>query len=665
VFKSFEPDIAGTIGDGAIAVTVPYGTDVTSLAPAITVSAGASVSPASGEARDFTSSVTYTVTAEDESTAEYTVTVEVEPSTGRAITAFVFESFEPGIAGTIGDGEIAVTVPYGTDVTSLAPTITVSAGASVSPASGAAQDFTSPVTYTVTAEDESTAEYTVTVDSTSAAAIALYLAAAPGGDTAAAPVPLTLSINLADTGGTGWAELLSAIQTADKYIALDLSACTMSGGSGASTEFDPQPGVSDAGEGKIASLVLPNGAESIKAAGGGTSGGSAFKHFTALASVSGTGIKTVGSFAFYNRDALTTVSFPVATSIDWGAFRYCNALETISLPSVTSIRYYAFSDCDALETVSLPASLTNISGNPFFGCTSLTSIIVDPGNPNYRHSADNKMLLSKNGTTLIGYPSAAGTITLTGITSIGGYAFFNCTALETVSLPAVTSIDAYAFSDCTALKTVSLPSATNTGDYAFHGCRTLETVSLPAATTIDDMTFAGCIALKTVSLPAATTIGTRAFEGCFALETLSLPAATSIGGYAFFYCTALETLSLPAATTIGTGAFYDCTALETLSLPAATSIGINAFFATGTKALTLTLGSTPPAVGTSMFSYVTAAKTVTVKVPSAALSAYGPSPTDTTADNWGNAFRGKGWDGTSYLGGEVNSYISLTITALP
>jgi hypothetical protein len=51
---------------------------------------------------------------------------------------------------------------------------------------------------------------------------------------------------------------------------------------------------------------------------------------------------------------------------------------------------------------------------------------------------------------------------------------------------------------------------------------------------------------------------------------------------------------------------------------------------------------------------------VSVKVPSTALSAYGPVPTNTTENNWGNAFRGRGWDGTAYLTGTVNSKITLT-----
>lgn len=60
--------------------------------------------------------------------------------------------------------EITVTAPFGTEVGSLSPIITVSDNASVTPASGAEQDFTDPVIYTVTAEDGSTQEYTVTVN---------------------------------------------------------------------------------------------------------------------------------------------------------------------------------------------------------------------------------------------------------------------------------------------------------------------------------------------------------------------------------------------------------------------------------------------------------------------------------------------------------------------
>ena len=84
-------------------------------------------------------------------------------SNAKAITAFDFTATDPDLVGVINEATktIALTVSYGT-VTALVPTI-VHTGASVSPASGAAQDFTSPVNYTVTAEDASTQVYLVTV----------------------------------------------------------------------------------------------------------------------------------------------------------------------------------------------------------------------------------------------------------------------------------------------------------------------------------------------------------------------------------------------------------------------------------------------------------------------------------------------------------------------
>ena len=55
-----------------------------------------------------------------------------------------------------------MSVPSGTVVTYLVPTI-VRTGTSMTPTSGVAQNFTNPVTYTVTSEDGSTQIYTITV----------------------------------------------------------------------------------------------------------------------------------------------------------------------------------------------------------------------------------------------------------------------------------------------------------------------------------------------------------------------------------------------------------------------------------------------------------------------------------------------------------------------
>lgn len=59
---------------------------------------------------------------------------------------------------------VTIEVDYTADVTDLSPTITLSYGATINPASGTSRNFTTPQTYTVTAQDETTTqEWVVTV----------------------------------------------------------------------------------------------------------------------------------------------------------------------------------------------------------------------------------------------------------------------------------------------------------------------------------------------------------------------------------------------------------------------------------------------------------------------------------------------------------------------
>jgi hypothetical protein len=167
---------AGTINESAktIAVTVPFGTNVTALIATFTstganVLVGAAVQTSTATANDFTSPVAYIVTAADASTAIYTVTVTLALNTAKALTAYSFVG-HTGAAGTINEASktIAVTLPFGTSVTNLIATFTttgnsVQVGSTVQTSTATANDFTSPVAYIVTAADASTATYTVTV----------------------------------------------------------------------------------------------------------------------------------------------------------------------------------------------------------------------------------------------------------------------------------------------------------------------------------------------------------------------------------------------------------------------------------------------------------------------------------------------------------------------
>jgi len=91
-------------------------------------------------------------------------------SSAKRMTAFGFQGLSPVVTGTIDEGThaIAATVPFGTNVSALVATFTTT-GASVkvgsmTQVSGTTpNDFTSPVTYTVTAADDTTQRYVVTV----------------------------------------------------------------------------------------------------------------------------------------------------------------------------------------------------------------------------------------------------------------------------------------------------------------------------------------------------------------------------------------------------------------------------------------------------------------------------------------------------------------------
>jgi hypothetical protein len=94
-----------------------------------------------------------------------TTTPPVVKSTAKDISKFSFAALSPVVDATIDASTKAITatVPAGTDVTKLVPTITISDKAIVSPATGVAQDFSKEVSYTVTAEDGGTVVYKMNV----------------------------------------------------------------------------------------------------------------------------------------------------------------------------------------------------------------------------------------------------------------------------------------------------------------------------------------------------------------------------------------------------------------------------------------------------------------------------------------------------------------------
>jgi len=91
-----------------------------------------------------------------------------ELSSKKEILSFVFEAsknaeLEHNVIGTINGTEITADVPFGTTISNLIPNIEISPRASISPNTGVVMDFSSPVTFTVTAEDGTTKQFSTII----------------------------------------------------------------------------------------------------------------------------------------------------------------------------------------------------------------------------------------------------------------------------------------------------------------------------------------------------------------------------------------------------------------------------------------------------------------------------------------------------------------------
>ncbi len=275
---------------------------------------------------------------------------------------------------------------------------------------------------------------------------------------------------------------------------------------------------------KYKGKMLENTSIEIKA---GTKGiaGSAFEDCTGLTSITiPNSVTSIGYSAFWCCTGLTSITIPNSvTSIGWSAFYDCTGLTSITIPdTVTSIGPEAFSYCTGLTSITIGKNVTSIGSLAFDDCTGLTSVTVSPGNKVY-HSENNCIISTKRKELVIGCKNSV--IPSDGsVTSIGDYAFDDCTGLTSITIPdSVTSIGNHAFSYCTGLTSITIPDGvTSIGDSAFYDCTGLTSITIPdSVTSIGSSAFSGCTGLTSITIPdSVTSIGDYAFSGCSGLKTV-------------------------------------------------------------------------------------------------------------------------------------------------
>ena len=150
--------IAQIRGD-SLSVIIPYAMDLSIVSPDIEVSEFAQITTSPETLK--VGSNKYIVTAENGDTHTYWVVIKRTPASKKnQILSFKYGGYE----GVINDADNVITIRIPNSIsTTFAPTIEVSEFATVNPFSGEVKDFSSPVKYTVTAQDGSVREYIVTV----------------------------------------------------------------------------------------------------------------------------------------------------------------------------------------------------------------------------------------------------------------------------------------------------------------------------------------------------------------------------------------------------------------------------------------------------------------------------------------------------------------------
>ncbi len=308
-------------------------------------------------------------------------------------------------------------------------------------------------------------------------------------------------------------------------------------------------------------------------------------------SIDGKAVVAIGAKAFSSA-AIRAVYVPDSvTFIEKGAFEGADAITTLRLPfvgdgkEVTHFGHIFGSDGYSNHAVKVPTSLdmvilgegvTEIDGNAFAGCKTISAVVLPV---NIEMIGDFAFYECKD----LVYVSRN-----TAVKEIGSYAFGYCSSLYKAEFVLAESLGLGALYECNSLRFLSLPfvggSATEnrflgyifgaeSADYNDEFVpQSLFSVSVSAlqCRDIPDRAFSGCAYISEVIFDTEIeSIGIRSFYACRSLKSITLPdAVKTIGDDAFFGCDNLEEVDLgEGVESIGMQAFYGCRKLKNVVLP--------------------------------------------------------------------------------------------------
>lgn len=364
------------------------------------------------------------------------------------------------------------------------------------------------------------------------------------------------------------------------------------------------------------------------------------------------GVKT-SVYSAPTSTSLNTVDYVVpsgVTAISGYAFAYTNFQSITLSNTVTTIGSNAF-DSSKAANINIPAATTTINIYAFIRNGSV--VTIDPANTKFASDltygiiygltsgvktsvfcASTSPVFSSldytipNTVTSIGayafYNNNLHSLTTTSVTNVGTYAFYYCNIATISILSPVTVMSNYAFSYANTT-TVDLTGVVNiSGVHVFNGCKVTSLTLSSSLTNIGTNALAAIPNLASISIPASvTTIAAAAFYNSSYVINVDAanPNYSSDASGVLFDKNKTTLIAMPTSVTggyiipetvssIASTAFY-YTKLSSITIPASvTSIGANCFNNIATANLTQihAQGATPPTLGATVFSGLSAAK---------------------------------------------------------